>query len=114
MSIFFKLKMALKAWINKITLNELLESAPHGCFAGCGATSKYLAYVFRTKPETWMDFCEVNFRGKYFYSAINEKTFKSSELENALLEIDGRLNFYEYVQISFGTEQKQDGKVHDI
>lgn len=91
----------LESWIDNITVFELLDSAPHGFLSGCGGTSEYLAYVFRTRPSTIENLFKVRRQNEYINSSINEKSFKPEELEEFLNELDKRLNVNEYARVCF-------------
>jgi hypothetical protein len=95
----------LESWIDNITVFELFDSAPYGFLSGCGGTSEFLAYMFRTRPSTNEDFIKICRQHEYYDSEINEKSFTHEELENFLDELDKRLNINEYARVSFVLDQ---------
>ena len=104
----------LSSWIDKITIKNLLDFAPHGFLSGCVETSEYLAYAFRVKPETEDElFRRFNRRGEYYNSAIDEIYYPINLIDEVINEIKHRLDKNEYVRISF-TNYSDDSSTMDI
>jgi hypothetical protein len=104
----------LESWINRITVFEILDSAPYGFFMGCEGTARYLAFIFRTKPSTVSDLFSIRRQNLYFNSSINEQYFKLTEIDEFLNELDRRLNFNEYAQVSFNFHKSEnDAKINN-
>lgn len=93
--------MALRSWLETITVETLLDLAPHGFLMGCGTTSEYLAYAVRSRPQTEKDLFIINRQGSYFDSSINELSFSLTNISSVLDEIDARLDRDGYVRVSF-------------
>ena len=104
----------LHQWMDTITIFEILNSAPHGFFTGCGGTSEYLAYIFRNKLATIDDLFEIRRKNEYYDSAINEKYFASTQIEECLEEISQRLTKNEYVRISFDFDVERCSKIYNM
>lgn len=102
----------LPKWIEFVTLEELFDWTPYGFLTGCGGTSEYLAYAFKTKPSNLEDFYDISRRGKYFNTGTDIKIFKSNELNDLFNNIEWRLEKYEYARVSFivDTDEFKDDK----
>lgn len=90
----------LTSWINNITIAELLDDAPSGFLSGCGGTSEFLNYMFRTKP-TLDEYKEICRQHRYFDTAIEETIFGFDEVNKFIDTIAERLDLYEYVTVGF-------------
>lgn len=91
----------MESWLQSITINTLLELAPWGLFIGCGGTSEYLTYALRTKPKDEKELFEINRHGTWYDSNVDKIEYPAVNLEEALSEINNRLDTYGYVRVSF-------------
>jgi hypothetical protein len=88
-------------WINNITIQKLLNYAPHGFLCGCGGTSEYLAFVMRSRSSSEKDLFEVIRQGYYYDSIVDEVEYSFENFSLAIEEIEKRLDIHSYVRVSF-------------
>jgi hypothetical protein len=109
----------LSDWIDKINIKTLLKYAPYGFLSGCGETSEYICYAFRTMPKDEDElFKKLNRQGEYYDSfplgkpalltlcvnndnIINETEYTLDMINQIIFDINSRLDKYNYARVSF-------------
>lgn len=104
--------VSLSSWIDNITISELLHDAPSGFLSGCGGTTEFLNFVFRTKPTSnkYREICRQHY---YFDTQTETVTFTFDEVDKFIDSIKERLDLYDYVTISFSNEDYNQQNIKD-